>query len=196
MHKLPIFLLSGISATLMTIPVSAIAPGVDKIQACGSFTANKYRVPGNQITVKINRRTPSGYYLDWSVNPYRASGYCFVSNSNSTTQWVVERGPRPEAIALGPNEKIFNNLPGYGDVIVNRGQGAIGDKQYFLVRPINTGRNLKWYARCANNSDQIYNQNGKYVGFNSKMTVMFPYVCEVSPLKPKPPVTPPTPQPR
>lgn len=190
MFKRFILVISGISAIFMTLPAGAIAPGAGQIGACGNFTSTKYRVSGNQVTVKISQRTPLGYYLDWSVAPYRASGYCFVTNSNHTTRWVVERGPRPEAAALGPNEKLFANLPGYGDVVVNRGQGATGDKQYFLVRPVNTGRDLKWYARCGNNSDQVYDQTGKYVGFDSKMSVMFPYVCEVSSLRPKPPVTP------
>jgi hypothetical protein len=101
----------------------------------------------------------------------------------------VERGPRPEDVATatpGVNEQLFYGLPGYGNVIVNRGQGSVGDKEYFLVRPINTGRNLKWYARCVSNSDQVYDHTGKYVDFNPKLTVMFPYVCEVSSLSPKP----------
>lgn len=198
MFKRSIYFISGISAVLMTVttvPAGAIAPGADKVIACGSFTANKYRVPGNQLIVKINRRNAFGYFLDWSVTTYGASGYCFVTNANQTTQWVVRRGPRPEAVAFGPNEKRFANLPGYGDVVVNRGQGATGDKQYFLVRPINTGVNLKWYARCGNNRDQVYDASGQYVGYDARMSVMFPYVCEVSPLKPKP--TPPLrPQPR
>jgi hypothetical protein len=190
---------STVSAVVVAASANAIAPNVDKIGACGNFTANKYRVSGNQLTVRINRRTPYGYYLDWSVNPYRASGYCFVTNNNRTTEWVVLRGPRPEnvgAITPGVNEKLFN-LPGYGNVIVNRGQGATGDRQYFLVRPTSTGRNLRWYARCGNNSDQVYDENGKYVGYNPRLTVMFPYVCEVSPLRPRPPIqTPVVPQPR
>lgn len=196
MFKKSIFLASAILVALIPTSASAIAPGADKIAVCGNFTASKYRVSGNQVTIKIRQRTADGYYLRWRVNPYRASGYCFVSNANSTTQWVVRRGPRPEQVgALTPsvNEKLFSNLPGYGNVIVNRGQSATSDKQYFLVRPTSTGINLKWYARCGNNSDQVYDQNGKYVGFDSKMSVMFPYVCEVSPLKPKPQVQPPVP---
>jgi hypothetical protein len=189
------FVVSSVAAVFVATPSGAIAPGADKIGACGNYTANKYRVPGNQIIVKIDRRTVLGYYLNWRVEPYRASGYCFVTNANRTTRWVVERGPRPEDVATatpGPNEKRFN-LPNYGNVIVNRGQEATGDKQYFLVRPTRTGRNLKWYARCGHNSDQVYDERGKYVGFDPKMTVMFPYVCEFSPLRPKPS---PVPQPR
>ncbi|MBW4468943.1 MAG: hypothetical protein KME45_00895 [Stenomitos rutilans HA7619-LM2] len=184
------FLMSGISAVLMTMPAGAIAPGADKIGACGSFTASKYRVSGNQLIVKISQRTAYGYLLDWSVKPYGAAGYCFVTNANQTTQWVVRRGPRPETIALGPNEKLFSNLPGYGDVVVNRGQSATGDKQYFLVRPISTARSLTWYARCGNNRDQVYDASGQYVGYDARMSVMFPYVCEFSPLKPNPPLRP------
>jgi hypothetical protein len=186
------FLASGIVSVLMATPASAIVEGADKIGACGNFTASKYGVPGNQITVKIDRRALLGYFLSWSVQPYRASGYCFVTNGNRTTQWVVQRGPRPEDIAkptLGVNEKSFI-LPSYGNVIVNRGQAASGDKQYFLVRPVRGGQDLKWYARCDNNSDQVYDHNGKYVGSDSKMTVMFSYVCEVSSLKPKPTAKP------
>lgn len=172
--------------------VIAIAPGVKQIGACGNFTANKYKVAPNQVTVKVYRQTARGFYLDWQVSRFGASGYCFVSNNVITTEWKVERGPRPEQVAsLGPNEKMFYGLPGYGNVVVNRGQGATGDKQYFLVRPVSTGRNLRWYARCANNSDQVYDHTGKYVGYNKPLTVMFPYVCEVSPLSNRP-----TPQPR
>jgi hypothetical protein len=198
MFKPSIFVVSCISAVLMAISASAISPDAEKIGACGNFTANKYNVPGNQITVKVTRRTARGYFLNWSVESYRASGYCFVTNANRTTEWVVERGPRPEDVAAttpGVNEKLFN-LPRYGNVIVNRGQGATGDRQYFLVRPTSTGRNLKWYARCGNNSDQIYDESGKYVGYDPKMTVMFAYVCEVSSLRPQSPAETPTPQPR
>jgi hypothetical protein len=199
MFKQSIFITSSISVVLMaTTSAIAIAPGADKIGVCGNFTAVKYRVPGRQVTVALNRRTVLGDYLNWSVQPYRASGYCFVTHSNRTTEWVVEGGPRPEdvdKVTPGTNEKLFNNLPGYGNVIVNRGQAATGDRQYFLVRPTSTGRNLKWYARCGNNSDQVYDHTGKYVGFDPRMAVMFPYVCEVSPLRPRPPVRPPI-QPR
>lgn len=194
MFKPALFVASSLCAIVMASAAGAIAPGTEHIRVCGNFTANRYRVPGNQITVKIYRRTTSGYFLDWTVQPYRASGYCFVTNANRTTEWVVEKGPRPEDVATttpGVNEKRFN-LPGYGNVIVNRGQGATGDRQYFWVRPTNTGRNLRWYARCGHNSDQVYDASGQYVGFDPKMTVMFPYVCEVSPLRPRPPV----PQPR
>lgn len=198
MFKPSIFLASGFSAILTAIAAGAIAPGADKIGICGNFTAIKYRVPGNQITINLDRRNVLGYFLNWSVKRYNAAGYCFVTNANHTTRWVVERGPRPEDIAAttpGVNEKRFN-LPGYGNVIVNRGQGATGDRQYFLVRPTSTGRTLKWYARCGNNSDQVYDASGTYVGFDPKMAVMFPYVCDVSPLKPRPTIGMPTPQPR
>jgi hypothetical protein len=176
---------------LAAMPAGAIAPGFQQLKTCQGFTATKYRVNADQLRLNIGQRTPTGYYIDWRVNQYNAAGYCFVTNRNATTQWVVRSGPRPEQVSsVGPNERIFNGLPGYGNVIVNRGQTVIGDKQYFLVRPINTGRSYKWYARCANNSDQVYDHTGKYVGYDRRMTVMFPYVCEVSPLKPKPPVPP------
>lgn len=190
MLKSLLIVVAGISATLVSLPAGAIAPGVAQIGSCGRFTANKYRVQGNQLVVKIDRQTPRGYFLRWSVTPYRASGTCFVDNNARTTQWQVLRGPRPEAVTIGPNEKVFTNLPGYGDVVVNRGQSAMGERQYFLVRPFNTGKNLRWYARCGKNSDQVYDASGKYVGYDSGMTVMFSYVCEVSPLRPKPPVVP------
>ncbi|XGV98806.1 MAG: hypothetical protein ACAF41_07670 [Leptolyngbya sp. BL-A-14] len=193
MFKRSIWVISALAAVFTATSAGAIAPGIEKIRACGNFTTNKYRVQGNQLTVTLDRPTALGAFVNWSVKPYNASGYCFVDNANRTIRWVVERGPRPEdvaAITPGVNEKLFYNLPGYGNVIVNRGQGASGDKQYFLVRPTSTGRNLKWYARCGNNSDQVYDASGKYVGYNPKLTVMFPYVCEVSPLKPRPPVVP------
>jgi hypothetical protein len=190
MFKSSLCLISGVSIALTAFPVGAIAPDVDKIRSCGEYTRDKYRVEGNEITVKVGRRNSRGVFLDWTVEPYRASGYCFVNNANRTTEWVVQRGPRPETVALGPNEKYFRNIPGYGDVIVNRGQGATGDKQYFLLRPVNTGKNLKWYALRANNNDQLYDHRGKYVGFNAGTRVLFPYVCEFSPLKPNPPMTP------
>ena len=197
--------LSTLSAILMTTSVSAIAPAAQQIGVCGNFTAGKYQVSPRDVTVRTSRQTPLGFYLDWSVRSTRSAGYCFVTNRNLTTRWVVERGPRPEDVAvrppvLGANEQLFRGLPGYGDVVVNRGQMAIGDKQYFLVRPVRTSQNSKWYARCGNNSDQVYDGNGRYVGSDPRMTVMFPYVCEVSPLsaKPQPQIQPPimTPQPR
>lgn len=178
---------AGLAAALLALPASAIAPGTDQIGACGRFTASKYKVPGNQLTVNITRRTTAGYYLNWTVKPYNASGSCFVTMDSRTTRWVVERGPRPEAVVLPPrDEQEFPGLPGYGDVVVQRGQVAIGEKQYFWVRPNRTGQNLRWYARCANNSDQVYDHDGNYVGYDRRLSVMFPYVCAISPLKPQP----------
>ncbi|PZV04929.1 MAG: hypothetical protein DCF22_25070 [Leptolyngbya sp.] len=200
-----VFTLSTVAAILMATTAGAIVPGAQQIGVCGNFTAGKYQVSSGDVTVKPSRQTPLGFYLDWSVRSTRSAGYCFVTNRNLTTRWVVEKGPRPEQVAvrppvLGPNERLFTALPGYGDVVINRGQGATGDKQYFLVRPVRTGQNSKWYARCGNNSDQVYDASGRYVGSDRRMTVMFPYVCEVSPLspKPQPQIQPPmmTPQPR
>jgi hypothetical protein len=104
MFKPFILTIAGLAIASMAVPTQAIAPDTDKVVSCGRFTANKYRVDGNDITVKVTRRTSSGTYLDWNVKPFRASGYCFVTNANRTSQWVVERGPRPETVALGPKK--------------------------------------------------------------------------------------------
>jgi len=189
------FLVTATSfATLLSpiAPVLAIAPGTDQLVACGRFAANKYKVPESAIKASVGNRTNNGYYINWNVQRYGSSGYCFVTYNVKVSQFVVERGPKPNQTnpVVGPNEKVFYGLPGYGDVVVNRGQGASGDKQYFLVRKVSNNATYKWYARCANNSDQVYDHNGKYVGYDNRMSVMFPYVCQFSPLKPKPSQTP------
>ena len=72
-------------------------------------------------------------------------------------------------------------------------RGLISDFIYCIVnRSLFTyGMWDKWYARCGYNADQVYNERGKYVGYDRRLTVMFPYVCEVSPLSRSP-----RPQPR
>lgn len=198
------FIVVGLNILLatMTFSAQAIAPNankninknsidknVGKIASCSKLTSTKYNVQDNQVVVKFSRKVKSGDFLIWSVPTIKASGSCFVSNTNRTLKWSVLKGSQPEDIdtqLLGNNETIFYNLPNYGNVVVNRGQSAQGDRQFFLVRPINTGINLRWYARCSNNSDQVYDANGRYVGSNSDLTIMFSYVCELSLLKPKP----------
>jgi hypothetical protein len=86
MLKQFILVRSSLLPVLMAPAVHAIAPGMDKIATCGNFTSDKYKVPGNQITVSIDRRTLLGYYLNWSIKQYRASGYYFVTHANHTTR--------------------------------------------------------------------------------------------------------------
>jgi hypothetical protein len=69
MFKRSIIAISGLAVALTAIPATAIAPDTDKVVSCGRFTASKYRVDGNDITVKVSRKTASGTYLDWSVKP-------------------------------------------------------------------------------------------------------------------------------
>src|SRR5579883_2763290 len=113
----------GSMTVLGALPATAIAPGFTQLQTCQRFTAIKYHVPNNQVIPRISQHTASGYYINWRVSQNGASGYCFVTNGNSTTEWKAERGPQPGQPSLGPNEKIFTGLPGYGDVVVNRGAG-------------------------------------------------------------------------
>jgi hypothetical protein len=179
----------SLAATLpliSTLPVLAIAPGVEQAKYCSDYAADRFRLTLNQITITNVRQSGSNYRVFWSIPDYRGRGYCLISRSNRMIRFEVERQPQFDSGNLGPNEKRFNNLPIYGDVIVNRGQAAIADKQYFLLRDLSNGRTYKWYARCANNGDQVYDHRGKYVGYNRKLTVMFPYVCEISPLSSRP----------
>ncbi len=191
MFKQAIFMTTGIGALLVASTALAIAPGTKHLATCGNFTTNKYKVSAGDVKASVHSQNRNGYFIDWEVRRHRASGYCFVTSAMRVTQFVVERGPRPEQVnpTVGPNEKIFYGLPGYGDVVVNRGQRAQGDRQYFLVRRLSNGSDYTWYARCTNNSDQVYDHTGKYVGFDQRMSMMFPYVCEVSPLL-RPPVRP------
>ncbi len=191
MFKQAIFVTTSISALLTVSAAFAIAPGTKHLATCGNFASNKYKVSPGDVKASVHNQNRNGYFIDWEVRRYRASGYCFVTDAMRVTQFVVERGPKPDQVnpIVGPNEKLFYGLPGYGDVVVNRGQRAQGDRQYFLVRRLSSGSTYTWYARCANNSDQVYDHTGKYVGFDQRMSVMFPYVCEVSPLS-RPPVRP------
>jgi hypothetical protein len=190
-------LASGLGILLSSTTAFAIAPGTRELAACGRFTATRYKVSESSVQARPVERTNNGWYVDWSVPRYRSSGYCFVRPNGLVSRFQVERGPRPDQIGgssgVGPNERYFSNLPSpYGDSIVNRGQGASGDRQYFLVRKVSTGRNYRFSARCANNPDQVYDESGKYVGFQGGWEPVFNYVCEVSPLRPRPP----RPQPR
>ena len=161
----------------------AIAPGFSQLNACQEFTANKYHLLSDQVQPSLGKRTSQGYFVNWRVAQYRASGYCFVTNNNAVADWAVSKGSKPgEFSDLGPNDKVFQGLPNYGAVVVNRGQAASKDRQYFLLRPMNSNQSYRWYARCANNADQVYDHRGKYVGYDRRMTVMFNYVCEFSPL--------------
>lgn len=193
---------AGLCSVVLCTTAGAIAPGFEQLKTCQRQTASRYGVPTGNLKLGIRSSTPKGYYVNWRVARYQATGYCFVNKANKITEFVVTSGPRPGQgqggqPSLGPNERIFNGLPGYGNVVVNRGAGiATGDKQYFTVRRISDGRTYKWYARCANNSDQVYDQSGKYVGNTPKLTVMFPYVCEFSPISPSQPKPPIKPQPR
>lgn len=182
MKKLLKAALLGMSVLTLSLPVQAIAPGFQEAKSCREYAATKYKIEQDQVQAIPDRKTPKGYYIKWRVNLFESYGYCLVNSKNYVTDFRIQNGPTPEEVALGPNEKVFKNLPKYGDVVINRGQMTRGDKQYFLLRPLQGSREYKWYARCGNNRDQVYDHNGKYVGFEPKMTVMFPYVCEVSPL--------------
>lgn len=175
---------------LSALPALAIAPGVEQADFCANYTADRFRVTLRDVRITNFRRQGANYKVYWTIPNYRGSGSCLVNRRNQLVNYDVDRYPQIDQ-SLGPNEKRFNNLPGYGDVIVNRGQGAIGERQYFLVKSLRTGRIYKWYARCAHNPDQVYDERGKYVGNNQRLTVMFPYVCEISPLS-----RPSRPQPR
>jgi hypothetical protein len=178
-------MLKHLVATLLflsPLPALAIAPGVEQANYCANYTADRFRLTINDVSITNFRQSGSNYRVSWTIPDYRGRGYCIVSKYNKMVQYRVEKEPQMNSGNLGPNEKRFNNLPGYGNVVVNRGQAAIGDKQYFLLRSVKNGRTYKWYARCANNRDQVYDHRGKYVGSNRGLTVMFPYVCEVSPL--------------
>ncbi len=183
--------LAGLLA-LAPLPAIAIAPGVEQARYCANYTMDRFRLTNDEVEITEFRQSGPNYRVKWRIPNYRGQGYCVVSKSNRMVEYRVERQPNFNLGGgnLGPNEKRFYNLPGYGDVIVNRGQGAVGERQYFLLRPVNSNRDYKWYARCANNSDQVYDHRGKYVGYNKSLTVMFPYVCEVSPLSPNKPMRP------
>ncbi|MEB3308895.1 MAG: hypothetical protein VKJ02_01535 [Snowella sp.] len=187
--------LTGLLA-LAPLPANAIAPGVQQADYCANYTMDRFRLTSNEVKITGFQQRGSNYRVTWTIPDYRGQGYCIVSKSNRMVDYRVERQPNFNlgGGGLGPNEKRFYNLPGYGNVVVNRGQGAVGDKQYFLLRPINSNRNYKWYARCASNSDQVYDHRGKYVGNTKGLTVMFPYVCEVSPLSQNKPTMKPQPR--
>lgn len=87
--------------TLIASTALAITPGYTQLRTCGNFTATKYRVVPAQVNASSAKRTVFGYYIDWAVPTYGAKGYCFVTNGNQTTQFVVERGPQPGTIGSG-----------------------------------------------------------------------------------------------
>lgn len=101
----PITAIAGLSitglSTLIASTALAIAPGYEQLRTCGNFTATKYGVVPAQVNVGSAKRTLLGYYVDWTVPRYGAKGYCFVTNNNRTTQFVVERGQQPGTIGGG-----------------------------------------------------------------------------------------------
>ena len=138
--------LSALTLTLpllTTVPVLAIAPGTEQARYCGDYTTDYFRVTARDVKITNVRRQGSNYRISWEIPEYRGRGYCLLSKYNKLLEFRIEREPQFAQGNLGPNEKRLNNLPGYGDVIVNRGQAAISDKQYFLVKPIRTGRTYK-----------------------------------------------------
>ncbi|MBJ7899939.1 MAG: hypothetical protein GC158_08470 [Cyanobacteria bacterium RI_101] len=185
-HPLALLPLTLAPLALTPAPTLAIAPGFNQLKLCREYTADKFRVTLEQVSMQSPQKVGSSFKIAWTIPDFRGRGYCLVSKDNKMLRYQVEREPDYEAgnNQLGPNERRFENLPGYGDVIVNRGQGATGDRQYFLLKTESPNRTYRWYARCVRNSDQVYDHRGRYVGYDPRLTVMFPYVCEVSPLKP------------
>jgi hypothetical protein len=157
MIKPAVVAMTGLFSVFTSTAAIAIAPGVDKIAACGNFTANKYGVAGNQVTVKITKTTPFGVYLDWRVQPYSSSGYCFVTNSNRTTQWVVERGPRPENIAgsnVGPNQAeqaCLNKARQMGYQVYSQTAAQKGGSFYFMDLEGKTSNGKQYSFTCRYN---------------------------------------------
>lgn len=91
----------GLGSVVVPTTGLAIAPVPGATKLCSNFTAGKYSISPNQVNVRSSQVSARGQYVNWSIPRYGSSGYCFISRAGSTTQWQVERGPRPENVAGG-----------------------------------------------------------------------------------------------
>ena len=176
---------------LPTLALPSISGELPKL--CAQHTANQFNVPLEDIQIPSQSSSSTNGIPDpeitvvWQIPDYgSASGICDFNKQQELVRYRVSRPPKTNP---PPNKKRFNGLPGYGDVMVNRGRAAVqafdnrpssSSKQSFLVTSLRTGRTGKWYALCNKSSDQVYNEKGKYVGKDRRLTVMFSYVCEIS----------------
>jgi hypothetical protein len=101
MVKYAILTIATLGTILVPAMVWAIAPVPGATKLCGNFTAGKYSISPNQVNVRASQVSARGQYVNWAIPRYGSSGHCFISRAGSTTQWRVERGPKPENVAGG-----------------------------------------------------------------------------------------------
>jgi len=95
------FLVMGSYVVSATTSALAIAPVPGATRICDGFTANRYGISPELVNVRSYQVNARGEYVNWSIPRYGASGYCFVSRQGNTTEWRVERGPKPENVGGG-----------------------------------------------------------------------------------------------
>lgn len=182
---------------MLTNTIATAAP-IQQSRICRGFTAGKYKVAANLVTVKLFKSNDNGDYINWSVPKYGSRGYCFVTKAGATSQFVVEKGPQPGAAignAVAANvgfSRVFTGIPGY-----NRGVRAkLSDyydrpneqRRYFTVKlEANNARPI-WSADCRT-EDQIYDAKRIYLGYDPDARALLKLACALgaSPvMKPQP----------